>query len=253
MSAITQVTADPQSLDRGSAVPIYVQLEDILSRRIASGEWRPNQRIPSENELTRMYGLSRMTARAVLNSMTNSGLLFRVPGKGTFVAPAKLAAVSPAYRGIREQLEEMGHTTTTELLRAGQERPPTAVREALSLGEDDDVYVIYRRRSAGGEPISLHTSFVPTRLAPGLDSRDLVGEQLCVVLRNEYGLDMSKVIERLEVVTAGSAEARLLATRRGHPLLLLVDTIRDQSGTPFEFSRILFRGDKVAVTFEHSV
>src|SRR5690554_2568884 len=106
----------PDALQRDSAVPLYVQLEEILRAKIAAGEWQTDQRVPSENELNKMYGLSRMTARAVLTNLVNDGLLFRVPGKGTFLAPTKIDAVSPAYRGVREQLEAMGYETSTELL-----------------------------------------------------------------------------------------------------------------------------------------
>lgn len=91
-------------IERDSATPIYQQLEDIFHAKIASGEWAPEQRIPSENELNREYSLSRMTIRGVLNKLAGDGLLIRVAGKGTFVAPQKINAVSPAYKGIREQL-----------------------------------------------------------------------------------------------------------------------------------------------------
>ena len=57
------------AVERDSVVPIYQQLEDIFTAKIASGEWLPSQRIPSENELNRHYGLSRMTVRGVLNKL----------------------------------------------------------------------------------------------------------------------------------------------------------------------------------------
>ena len=87
-----EVVAVTDVLERESAVPLYVQLEQILHTRITSGEWAPNQRIPSENELNRIYGLSRMTVRGVLTKLVNDGLLLRVPGKGTYVAPPKIDA-----------------------------------------------------------------------------------------------------------------------------------------------------------------
>ena len=84
-------------LHRDSSVPLYQQLEEILKGKIANGDWAPDQRIPSENELNRMFGLSRMTVRGVLTKLVNDGLLLRVAGKGTYVSPpAKISAVSPA-------------------------------------------------------------------------------------------------------------------------------------------------------------
>src|SRR3954465_12221385 len=173
-------------LERDSATPLYVQLEQILHHRIVGGQWAPGQRIPSENELNRMFGLSRMTVRGVLTKLVNDGLLLRVPGKGTYVAPRKISAVSPAYRGVREQLEALGYATTTRLVSLALEPPSSGVREQLLLPDGGEVYVIVRVRSVQGDPISLPRSYVPARLAPGLDAHDVVGGQLCVVLEDHY-------------------------------------------------------------------
>ncbi len=92
-------------IERDSATPIYQQLEDIFHAKIASGEWAPEQRIPSENELNREYSLSRMTIRGVLNKLAGDGLLIRVAGKGTFVlnttkdATGKITAADGAMFG----------------------------------------------------------------------------------------------------------------------------------------------------------
>ena len=239
-------------LERDSAVPLYAQLEQILSGKIASGEWQPNQRIPSENELNRMYGLSRMTVRGVLTKLVNDGVLLRVPGKGTYVAPTKINAVSPAYRGIREQLEALGYSTTTRLVSFERESASSTVRDQLGLARGEDVYVIVRVRSVQGEPISIHRSHVPALLAPGLDGHDVVSEQLCVVLENGYGLPMRHVSEHLEAVAVTGADAKQLGMHRGDPALLLHDVISDDDERPFEYSTIVFRGDRLRLAFDYS-
>ena len=243
--------SSPEVLDRGSAVPLYVQLEEILRGKIAQGEWQPNQRVPSENELNRSYGLSRMTARSVLTNLVNDGVLFRVPGKGTFLAPTKIDAVSPAYRGVREQLEAMGYQTATEVLGIGLEVPTGPVRDRLGIGSAQKVFAIHRLRTVQGEPISLHHSYVPAHLAPGLDAHDTANEQLCVILEKHYGLAMRRVEEHLEATAAGREEAGLLGMRSGDPVLLLQDVIADARGTTFEYSSIVFRGDKIRLGFDY--
>jgi GntR family transcriptional regulator len=243
----------PDVLERDSVVPLYQQLEEILYAKIVSGEWAPHQRIPSENELNRMFGLSRMTVRGVLNKLTSDGLLVRVPGKGTFVAPTKISAVSPAYRGVREQMESLGYATTTHLLSLDLTTPSVSVRDRLKLDSADQVYAIVRLRSVEDAPISLHRSFVPARLAPNLDTHDVVNEQLCVVLKEHYNLPMAKVQEHLEAVAADSVDARHLGLRRGQPVLRLNDVISNAEGTPFEYSTIVFRGDKLRLRFDYEL
>ncbi|MDO8119864.1 GntR family transcriptional regulator [Isoptericola sp. b490] len=238
-------------LDRESAVPLYAQLDAELRARIADGEWRPNQRIPSENELTKIYGLSRMTTRGVLNTLVAEGLLFRVQGKGTFVAPQRFDAVSPAYQGVREQLEAAGYHTSTVVLSSGIEEASPLVREKLGLPDGATVHAIHRLRSAQDEPLSLHHSYVPASLAPDLGRHDAAGEQLCVILEKHYGLSMKHVVEHLEASAAGTEEAQLLGTRRGRPVLRLEDVISDATSTPFEYSMIVFRGDKIRLGFDY--
>lgn len=240
-------------LQRDSSVPLYQQLEEILLQRIRAGEWQPGERIASENELNREYGLSRMTARGVLTKLVNDGVLFRVPGKGTFVAPAKISTVSPAYRGIREQLEALGYETRTELIRVGPEDVSKTVRERLGRAEGEPILAVHRLRLAGGEPISVHHSYIPAVLAPSLASQDLVSEQLCVILETEYGLRMSRVTESLEVTAAQVEEAKRLGVTTGAALLQLEDLVRAPDGMPFEFTRIVFRGDRIRLQFEYEL
>ncbi|MEN0130364.1 MAG: GntR family transcriptional regulator [Brevundimonas sp.] len=238
-------------LERGSSVPLYVQLEQILHAKIVGGEWLPNQRIPSENELNKQYGLSRMTVRGVLTKLVNDGLLMRVPGKGTYVTSPKFDTLSPAYGGVREQLETQGYQTTTRLVSFDLGQPSSGVRQQLDLGEGDEVYTIVRVRSVQDEPISLHRSHVPARLAPGLDAHDVVGEQLCVILEDHYGLPMRRVRETLEAHAVTTVEARALGMHRGEPALLLHDVISDARSVPFEYSAIVFRGDRLRLRFDY--
>lgn len=250
---VLPIGESPVSLDRGGSTPLYIQLANVLRDKIERGEWKPDQKIPSENELNRMYGISRMTARQVLAQLVNEELLFRVQGKGTFVAHRKIGATSPTYLGIREQLERMGYATTTMVL--SSEAAPADVRVAahLAISPDELVYRLRRVRLVDGEPISLHTSFVPKRLAADLDADDLVNRQLCVILENEYDLRMSRVVESLESTLPSADEAKQLRIRRTTPLLLLRQEISDPSGQQFEYSRILFRGDKIRLEFQYDL
>ena len=119
-------------LDRNNPKPLYAQLEDILRASIVNGEWEVNHAIPSENELSKTYGLSRMTVRSVITLLVKEGLLYRVQGKGTFVSQPKIATRSPAYMGVREQLEQMGYEIRTKLVK--KEIIPATVHVAAMLG-----------------------------------------------------------------------------------------------------------------------
>jgi len=236
-------------LKRKSSTPLYRQLDAIMREKVQSGEWQPNEIIPSENELARLYGLSRMTARLVVTQLAQEGLLYRVRGKGTFVAEKKITAQSLSYVGIREQMEQMGHKTATRVLRI--ERVPISEKIAYRFGlnADEPFCSIERLRLLDGVPLSLHYTYIPSRLCPGLEKKALVDQQLCDILREDYGLTRRHVVETLESIAATEYESALLEVKKGFHLLMLKNFISGDNDIPFEFSKILFRGDKVKLRF----
>ena len=242
------MTEQAATLDKQGPVPLYAQLDDILRRHIDSGEWAVGMMVPSENAIARTYGISRMTARGVLNSLADEGLLIRVPGKGTFIAEPKIETASTAFHGIRAQLESQGFQTATRLVRAEQVKASRRLAKALQLPVDADLTLIERVRSVDGDPISLHRSWVPVSLAPGLIHADVVGEQLCTILDRDYGLRATRVSQHLESIQVEQEDTALLGLTAGLPALLLEDVTSDERG-PYEFSRITFRGDRIRLGF----
>ena len=72
-----------------TVIPLYRQLRKLIENEIAAGRWKPNERIPSEAELSRMFSVSRITVRAALTELADEGMLVKIQGKGTFVTNAK--------------------------------------------------------------------------------------------------------------------------------------------------------------------
>lgn len=237
-------------LDRQSPKPLYVQLEELLKKQIENEDLKASFPIPSENELSKEYGLSRMTVRSVLTRLVQEGLLYRVPGKGTFVSQPKITG-KPLYQmGIREQLEQMGYETSTKLIHVDKEMADDKIAKDLHLLPRTEVYVIERLRYVKNEPLSIHTSYIPTSLCPQLEAKDFEKEQLCNILEREYKITTTLFVETLESSSANNEEARLLSVRKGFPLLFLKDIMYMDDHVPYEYSKVLFRGDKLKIRLE---
>ncbi|GIH69409.1 GntR family transcriptional regulator [Sphaerimonospora thailandensis] len=107
-------------LDHGSSTPVYQQLAAILRAQILSGELAPGQAIPSEPAMVRQYGIARTTARRAIRELKAEGLVYTIPGEGTFAgaspeaAPRETAGLPP-YRQIAADLADR--------IRAGTWRP----------------------------------------------------------------------------------------------------------------------------------
>ena len=235
------------ALDKHGPVPLYAQLDEILRSRIASGEWAAGMMVPSENAIARQYGISRMTARGVLNSLADEGLLVRVPGKGT-LSPSRRSRPGPPRSTASEPnlRRRVRHHHPAGARRAGAATPRLA--RQLEVPPETELSLIERVRSVDGEPISLHRSWVPTSLASDLIEADVVGEQLCTILARDHHLRATRVTQQLESVPVTEADAELLGLAPGQPVLVLEDTTSNQHG-PYEFSRITFRGDRIRLGF----
>lgn len=240
----------PEALDRQSPQPLHIQFEEILREQLEKQVWETHSCIPSENELSRIYGISRMTVRSVLTRLVDEGLLYRVPGKGTFVAEPKIVSRPLSQMGITQQLEQMGYKTATKVVSVEIVPCPFEAAKQLNLQAGSNVYQIKRIRFVKGEPLSLHTSYIPVSLCPNLEQQDLEHIQLCDIIEQTYRYHITKHTETLESTTASREAAELLEVKHHFPLLLLNTTTYNDANHPIEYSTTVFRGDKFKIRLE---
>ncbi len=238
----------PPKLIRGPGVTVHGQIEDWLADAIASGQLSPGDRLPTEQDLAAWLGVSRMTLRHALAELAKRGLVTRTVGRtgGTFVAEPKVVQDLTVLAGFSEQLRRHGLVAGARVLAATEIPASRAASAALEIEVGEAVYEVRRLRLAGGQPILIEHSLFPARHCPGLLESRLDGS-LYELLEQKYGRRPYRAKESLEPVTAGVREAEALGVAEGAPLMLVERTAYAQSGTPLEFARDLFRGDRTRV------
>ena len=115
------------------AAPIYERMKTQIRARIETGEWPVNHRIPSENELVETLGVSRMTANRALRELANEGVITRVQGRGSFVAPKKRSAPALGVRNIADEISARGHQHKGVLQRLERFKPDAALLRQFEL------------------------------------------------------------------------------------------------------------------------
>ncbi len=238
----------PPKIIRGPGVTVHGQIEDWLADAIASGQLRPGDRLPTEQYLAGWLGVSRMTLRHALAELAQRGLVTRTVGRagGTFVAEPKLEQDFTVLAGFSEQLRRHGLVAGARVLAATEIQASPAASAALEIEVGEPVYEVRRLRLADGQPILIEHSLFPARHCPGLLESRLDGS-LYDLLGEKYGQRPHRARESLEPVTAGVREAEALGVAEGAPLMLVERTAYARSGTPLEFARDLFRGDRTRV------
>jgi GntR family transcriptional regulator len=198
--------------------------------------------VPSERELAARYGLSRMTARQAVEHLVSEGRLYRVQGKGTYVARPKIEMPLRLSSFTEDMLARGLHPGSRELnrrvVRAGR-----TLAGSLQIGLDADVVVLERLRLADGVPMAIERCHVPAALAPGLVAADLTNRSLYAYLEQEHGIVLDAGEQLIEATVIDPADARILAIPATSAALLL--TRRSSSrGVPVEYVVSTYRADR---------
>jgi GntR family transcriptional regulator len=183
-------------IDKKSPIPVYYQLKKLIAAKIAAGEFRPNQPIPSERELGETLQISRMTVRQALNQLVNEGVLYRKKGKGTFVA--KLKIEQHYIMSFSEMVKNKGLIPATKVLFFEKALPTPDLVELLDLNKTDLLYQIRRLRLANETPIGIETVFIPEKFCPDLELLDLTAS-LYQIIREAYSLTLSDTIPVIRI------------------------------------------------------
>ena len=208
------------SIDPANPLPKYVQLRDLLLNRIAASGLGVDDMVPSERELSSFYGLSRMTVRQTIDMLVAEGRLYRVPGKGTFVARPKIE-MSLVLASFSEDMRARGYEPgARELIR--QIIPASGhTARMLDIAPGTLVHHIERMRTADHEPMAVERSNIPADLVPGLEKIDLAEHSLYEVLENEYDILLDSGEQTIEAGICDSADSRLLGLPAGSPVLVM--------------------------------
>jgi GntR family transcriptional regulator len=213
----------------------------------------PGAKLGSERDLAERYGTSRSSLRQVLAALEEAGLVHRVIGRsgGIFISHGQVQRSLSDVVGVPAFLANQGYVAGTRVLSTKITAPDRTTQTALRIGAGDYVFEIQRVRLADGSPISLELAQLPADAFPGLLEQQL-GGSIYEILETRYGLVTARAEERIEAVNATTDEASLLGIKPKSALLLITRIAYDQHGTPCEFSRDLFRGDRtrLAVTVQ---
>ena len=238
-------------LSSAGGITLSSQIDDIFRKKILSGEWKSDQRIPSEVQLAQLYNVSRSTIRTVVLQLVGEGLLYRVPGKGTYVSPPRTAMPFRTL-GIREKLDLLLPTAYSIVARAEYAEPPEQIAKLFSLRPGDRLYCLERvryRTMTSSLPSIYQYNYMLPEIAPHLDLSALSTGRLTHQLRDRLGLTPARMHEWLEACGASAAEARELKIPVGAPVLVMDELSYDENDRPYTFNRFTFPANQIRLSF----
>jgi GntR family transcriptional regulator len=240
----TRAESTVQVLDKNGFIPLYYQIQSALMEKIRSGELSEGDPLASEEELSRSYRVSRMTARQALHGLKTSGYAFSEKGRGTFVSKPKLEKNIMHLHGFTEEMRQRGMKPSSRVLEQVVVEPTEDLIRNLNLQSDDKLMRLRRLRLADGIPMAIEESHIPLKQFPGLESIDFAKNSLYRVLRERFGVRVGYADETIEALPATREEAELLTIPNKSSVLSITRVIMTNQESPIEWACSRYRGDR---------
>ncbi len=216
----------------------HVQVREYVRGLIQGAE--PGSPAPSERELVQHFGVARMTVRQALDALVAEGLLERVPGRGTFVARAKID-VQVRLSSYTEEMGRRGMTPSSRTLLARMEAAGPGVARALEIGEGDKVVHWQRLRLANDTPMCIEDAYLSDSIVPNFLEQPLPDSLYSDLQRRDLLPTWGE--DSVDAAVARPEEASLLGIAEGSPVLRIAR--RSFAGNiAIEVSRSTFRADR---------
>lgn len=227
------------------AKPRYQQLKDLIIGRISSGELRPQDRVPSENELVESMHVSRMTANRALRELTDEGYVDRIAGRGTFVSDFRSRSHVLEVQNIADEILRRGHTHSCEVLRQSRQHARGEIARALNVEQGTDVFHLLLVHFENGSPVQVEDRYVVADFAP-----ECMQQNFQAVTPSAYLTAISPLQEAEQVVRAtlpNAAVRQHLQMDNNEPSLVVIRRTWSH-GRPVTFARLHHPGSRYELT-----
>ena len=238
----------------------YHQIYLVLREQLQEGRFVHG--LPGELELTRQFGVGRVTVRRALEQLVDEGLIVREAGRGTRPttraeqgshANAQAPAPYPASRltGLLENLVQVSRSTSVKVLDWRVIQASAEMAQALQVPEGAKLRKAVRRRSASAGPVSLITTYVPEELALGYGRKELSVKPMLQLLQ-ESGLELGRARQTVSARQADAQVAAELQVAVGTALLQVRRLVYDTHDRPVQLLYGLYRPDRYEYQMELS-
>lgn len=230
-------------LNHNSPIPLYIQLAEVLKEQIIGGDIE-GRLIGSEAELSRRWGVSRVTVRKALARLNAEGLTIAKQGKGTFVREQLIRQGLAKLETLDESIVRQGLETSMHILEFGSQKAPDYVARALGLAANEPVLAIRRRHMVKEEPIALVTVYVPEPYSRLITKEEAANKPVYRILPEKLGIEIGEGVQLIKAWNSTDEEARLLQVPPGTALLVCSRITTLTTGVPAMYATFLYRSDR---------
>lgn len=238
---------DESPLDHRSPLPLWFQIADRLRTAMDKDEFVLGDRLPSEPELARVLGVSRVTAKSALDRLARDGRVVRERGRGSIVQLPRVDQALNLLASFREDMQARGLEPSYRTRHVRQVTAPVEIRSLLGLPARARALSVERLLLANGKPLAFERAWLPLSVfgtAGPPSRRQLNTGSLYAYLERDAGVRMARAEEFIEAHVADGELAGQLGISVGEPVLCANRLCRDSSDRPVEYVQIAYRADR---------
>ena len=229
--------------------PLHHQIYLVLADGISTGRYVEGEALPTEEQLTRMFSVSRITVRRAMESLHGAGLIERGAGRRTIVRAQIGRPMRMAMNSVIENIVAYGAETDAKVIEFGYVEARGFVREHLWQAMDKPVQRAVRVRSHEGVPIMHLTSYVPAALGETFSADDL-GRVSLFRLLARAGVHLARGDQVVSATLADPTVAQHLGIKVGAALIDMRRQLFDQKGRAVEYIEMLAIPDRMTLRME---
>jgi GntR family transcriptional regulator len=234
----------PTKINPNSSEPLYDQIKQSILDFIEKNDLSSGDLLPSERELCERFTVSRLTIRKAIDELIRLGVVFRRPGKGTYISQPKLQQRLLVVTSFTEAITKEGHTPGARLLEMEILQGSKKVCDLMELPEGSALLRTKRLRFVDEIPFSIQTNYLRYDLLPGIEL-EIEKASLYPLIETRYNIKLVKTKAMLEAIVADYACAALLWVKPGTPLFLMSGAVRDSQDRVIEYFKATYRGDRM--------
>ena len=234
-----------KAIDKTIPVPLFYQLKTLILDEIKQDHYKAGDMIPTAEELSNIFEISRTTIRQAITELVQEGWLYRVKGKGTFVTRPKIEhSFIKKVESFNDEMTRIGMVPSTEVLDLKIITAGPKVAKGLKINEKDQVVYLFRKRMADGEPIVTIRTYLPYRSCAYIMEHDFEQESLYHMLSEKEETRVCMAHRTIEAVEATTEDARYMEIKPGKAIQLSTTVGYNIFSQPIEYSIARYRGDR---------
>jgi len=234
--------------DPRSQIPLYYQIYSDLLRLINTKQLLPDDTIPPEMELTKLYQVSRQTLRGALKLLERERLIKRTAGKGTKVLASQNRIQFILNQSFAMQMRSLGLTPGSKVLKINHTTIDGNSNQIFKSKIGSEALELIRLRFNNDLPIGIQYTTIIIDKINDLETNDFNKESLYNLLLTKYHLPINQIDYVVSSVLADPWHQALLQIRENVPLLMVQTTAYLDNGSPIEVTTSYYIADKFEFT-----